>query len=223
MSGPLAVPSERQRHYERGATLFRAGEPGDHMVVVRTGSVRVNRDLGDRQLSLGVAGPGDMLGEDGIVGNVHTTTATALEPTDVLLVDGPSLEAMVTEDPVLAVRLVLALMAKLGAYQERLALLARPSAGRLALALARLAEQIGQKDEDGTLIPRKLRDLAGDVGLDEATLGTASTVLVRERLVRVKKHGIVVPNVARMYEFVKSSDAVEPSSKGAEPVRPHGA
>jgi CRP-like cAMP-binding protein len=223
MPSPLDSADGAARRFDAGDTLYREGEPGRGLHILRSGSARVTKRLGDRTLALDLAGPGDLIGEDGLVGDRHLATATALEPTETWQLDAAALEAMLAEDATVAVRLVRTLMRKLDACHERIALLARPSAGRLALTLARLAERIGRPDPDGTLIPRRLREVAIEVGLDEATLGEASTVLVRERLLRIKKNGIVVPDASRMYEFVRASDAIEPPSEGSAPVRTDGA
>ena len=223
MPSPVDASSVRECRYGAGETLFRAGDAGANLFVIREGSVRVSCSLGDRELTLGLVGPGEFIGEDGLIGDAHATTATALEPTCALLVDALSLEAMVAEDAAIAIQLVRALMAKLRAYQDRVALLARPSAGRLALAIARLTESIGQADPEGTLLPRRLRDLAADVGLDEVTLAEASKTLVKERLLRIKKHGIVVPDLQRMYEFVTIADAAATPNLDAEAMRNRGA
>jgi CRP-like cAMP-binding protein len=191
--------------------------------VVRAGEVRVLRELGDREVVVAIVGPGGLVGEDGLVGPVYTTTSVALEPTETIALDTATFEAMVAEDPTLAIRLVRALVEKVDAAHERVALLARPGAARLAETLARLASTIGRPDPEGTLIPRRLRELAHEVGLDEAALGEASMALVRERLLRVRKHGIVVPDARCMYDFVKSADAVPTTIRGATSVRTDGA
>jgi len=213
----------RRRSFAPGDVLHRRGEVGGVVHVVRAGEVRVLRDLGDRQVSVGLVGPGGLVGEDGLVGPTYTTTAVAVESTETLALDTVTFEAMVTEDPTLAVRLVRALVEKLDAAHERVALLARPGAARLAETLARLASTIGRPDPEGILIPRRLRELAREVGLDEPALGEASMVLVRERLLRVRKHGIVVPDARRMYDFVKAADAVPSTIRGATSVRTDGA
>ncbi|MBM4356904.1 MAG: Crp/Fnr family transcriptional regulator [Deltaproteobacteria bacterium] len=223
MATPADLADGATRRYGAGDVLYREGEPGSGLHVLRSGSARVTRRIGDRSLALDVAGPGDVIGEDGLVGAHHLATATALEPTETFVLDAAILEELLAEDVTFAVRLTRTLMRKLDAAHERLALLARPSAGRLALTLARLAERIGLPDPDGTLIPRRLREIGVEVGLDEAALGEASTMLVRERLLRIKKNGIVVAEPSRMYDFVKASDAIEPSSEGAATVRTDGA
>lgn len=203
--------------------VYRRGEPGGVVHVVRSGAVRVVRDLGDRQVAVATVGPGGLVGEDGLLGPTYLASAIALEPTETLAVDATALETLLADDPTIAVRLVRTLVEKLDAAHERIALLSRPSAARLAETLVRLASTIGRPDPEGTLVPRRLRDLSAEVGLDEVALGEASTILVRERLVRIRKHGIVVPDARRMYDFVNAADAVPTPTRSATPVRTDGA
>lgn len=221
--GTMSSALDSALRFETGEQLFREGDACEGLHVLCSGSVRVTKRLDDRAIAIDVAGPGDVIGEDALVTGRYGSTASALEPTETRRLDALTLEVMIAEDATFAVRFARTLIRKLDASGERFSLLARPSAGRLALALVRLAERIGRPDPDGTLIPRRLRELAVELGLDEAALGEASTTLVRERLIRIKKHGIVVPEASRMYEFVTSSDANGALTRDSVPVKPHGA
>jgi|tagenome__1003787_1003787.scaffolds.fasta_scaffold20972382_1 selenocysteine lyase/cysteine desulfurase/CRP-like cAMP-binding protein len=64
------------------ATLFRAGAPVEHLLVLCAGTVGIGDPV------LGTAGPGDVLGELALNGpTTHTAAATALEPVDGFLLE----------------------------------------------------------------------------------------------------------------------------------------
>jgi CRP-like cAMP-binding protein len=193
------------KQFAAGDVLFREGEPGQFLYVIQQGSVRLTRQLGGREVTVGELGDGDFVGEVGVVCDAQTATATAVSPTSCLLVDAPALEEMVTNDAEIGVRFIRGLIERLAASQRQLDLVVGPAAARVALAIARRAEQEGSREPDGIMVARRLRDIGGEAGLDETELSEVSKLLVRERLVRIKRNGVLVPDVHRMYEFVKSA------------------
>jgi hypothetical protein len=83
---------------------------------------------------------------------------------------------------------------------------ARDARTRIGMAIIRHAEASGQKDAEGTFIERRLSDIGEEVAVPKAELGEISKHLLRLQLLRLKRNGILVPDVARLYEFVKSAD-----------------
>jgi hypothetical protein len=69
-----------------GDTLFQAGTPGAHVYLVRQGKVRVLRTTkAGGEISVGSAGPGDLLGEYSLVPpGLNTATCRAAGPGQVL-------------------------------------------------------------------------------------------------------------------------------------------
>ncbi len=204
---PVETPAEEHgKQFEAGEVLFREGEPGRHLYVIQHGAVRVTKQLAGRDVIMADLGDGEFVGEIGVVCNVHTLTAVALEATQCLLVDAVALEEMVANDGEIGVRLVRALAQRLAACHLQLDLIGRPPAARVALAIARHCENEGQPEPEGLFVPRRLRDLGGELAVGEEELGLVSKVLIRERLIRIKRNGILVPDLHRMYDFVRAAD-----------------
>ncbi|RMH41561.1 MAG: cyclic nucleotide-binding domain-containing protein [Deltaproteobacteria bacterium] len=65
------LPFMRKERHADGDVLFRAGEPSDRMFLIESGGVRLD-ELGHR------LGPGDVLGEIGVVSPDNRRTATAV-------------------------------------------------------------------------------------------------------------------------------------------------
>ena len=106
------------REFQAGDSLFREGEPGMEMYVIQQGTVRVSKNIDGTETVLAQLGEGEFVGELAVVrGGAHTTTATATEVTKVLVVTGPVLEDMVTEDSEIAVRFIRGLASRLAASQ----------------------------------------------------------------------------------------------------------
>ena len=196
------------REFQTGEVLFREGEPGDVMFVIRQGSVRVTKDIDGSPTVMADLGDGDFVGAIGVVkGGSRTTTAVATAPTRCLVIDAGMLEEMVTEDHELAVRFIRGLADRLASSHEMLGLVGyRDSRTRVCMALIRHAEASKDVRPEGTWIPKRLGDIGDEVSVSKVELGEISKHFLRLQLVRIKRDGILVPDVSRLYGFVKSGD-----------------
>ncbi|MCA1712819.1 MAG: cyclic nucleotide-binding domain-containing protein [Actinobacteria bacterium] len=141
---PLFAPAEPEllcrlaassfpRRLARGQVLFVEGEPCEHLYVVVSGrlSISVTSTRGD-ELVLSVLGPGDALGELGVVdGGTRSAGATAVDEVQLLAVPAAAVRQLMASSPPVA----------LAAAEAQVA--ARLGAGRQALnrALSRFADR----------------------------------------------------------------------------------
>ncbi len=88
------------RTFHKGAVLFREGQPGDVAYIVKKGRVAVYRVINKRRVVLGERGPGEMVGEMGVMtGEPRTSSAEALEYTEALVCDQNLLHTMLLKSP----------------------------------------------------------------------------------------------------------------------------
>lgn len=74
--------------YEKGDTIFRAGEAGNHAYVINSGLIKVYHLEQGQQKIVGYMKPGQVLGEMAIItGEPRAATAEAEERTEILVVD----------------------------------------------------------------------------------------------------------------------------------------
>ncbi len=76
---------------------------------------------------------------------------------------------------------------------------------RVCSAIVKHAEESEEQDDQGVWVRRRLGDIGQEVGVSEQELGEISKHLMRSRLIRIKRDAVLVPDVARMYEFIKSN------------------
>ncbi|HMO50378.1 MAG TPA: YhjD/YihY/BrkB family envelope integrity protein [Kiritimatiellia bacterium] len=101
-----------------GETLFRHGDPGEHMYVILDGRIRLTRD--DRELA--VMGPGDYFGEMSLLTRApRAATATALEATRLAIINQENFDLLVRENPVLVRRLLEELARRLATANQKIA------------------------------------------------------------------------------------------------------
>jgi uncharacterized membrane protein len=87
-----------------GAVLFRAGEPGDSMFIVRHGAVELFvKDTAGQKIVLHTARPGDFFGELSLLdGGSRTATAVVLEATTMFVLDREDLLLLFQKRPAAA-------------------------------------------------------------------------------------------------------------------------
>jgi CRP-like cAMP-binding protein len=205
---PQAIVTPGAREFKPGEVLFHEGEPGEVMFVIQQGSVVVSKSIDGTPTTLAELGAGDFVGELVVVrGGHHTTTAMATAATKVMVIDGPTLEGMVTMDSEIAVRFIRGLASRLAASHDMLALVgARDSRTRVIMAIIRHAEVSRDTRPDGVWISKRLGDIAEEVAVSAQEMGEISKFFLQMKLLRIKRDGILVPDVARLYECVKSGD-----------------
>ncbi|HEV2477101.1 MAG TPA: Crp/Fnr family transcriptional regulator [Candidatus Dormibacteraeota bacterium] len=172
-------PSIRLRKLERGAYLFREGDPGSFLCVVVRGKVKIGSvGQSGTEVVFAVAGPGDVLGELSLFAEdgERTADAQALEQTECLTLARDPLIAFLSSRPALLVRIISTLcayIARKDAAVGEIAFLDIPA--RVALKLLELAESNGRRTDSGVLIdmPLSQRTLAGMVGASRENVNRA--------------------------------------------------
>ena len=68
------------RRFRKGSLLIQEGDVGDTLFIIQSGRLRVfSADDRDREITLGVYGPGDYVGEMALDGGPRSATVEALE------------------------------------------------------------------------------------------------------------------------------------------------
>jgi CRP/FNR family cyclic AMP-dependent transcriptional regulator len=205
-----AMPALRElggeRRYRAGATLFHQGdEPGSVFVLVE-GRVKFSL-LGPqgREVIVGFAGPGDLIGEvSALDGSPRGTTAEAVDDVRALAVTRAAFERLVSTDPELALRMVRHLAARLRlADEQRLEFAAFDVVGRVARRLVELAERHGEPAERGTAItlPLSQDELAAWTASSREAVAKALHLLRELRWVETHRRRIVVLDAQALREY----------------------
>ncbi len=178
------------RTYKTGQPIFMRGDPGESMMVVVSGRVRVSRTSYDgREVVLAVFGPGEVLGEIAMIdGGERTADAAALEPVDLLILHRRDFHAFLLEHPAVAIELLVLVCRRLRETDDQLEdLNFLPLRTRLAKRLVDLAEHFGTETDAGGVrigIPMSQQFLASMIG--------TSREAVNKQLRSWEEDGIIV-------------------------------
>jgi CRP/FNR family transcriptional regulator, cyclic AMP receptor protein len=111
-----------EKRFAAGEVLLREGDPSDSVVLVQDGRVEVLRSAGADEILLGSAGPGEFIGEMGVLeGRARGATVRAAGAVTVELIGREAFLARVSEDPALAHRLLVRMSARLRHVEDLLA------------------------------------------------------------------------------------------------------
>ncbi|MCB2155796.1 cyclic nucleotide-binding domain-containing protein [bacterium] len=93
----------------RGQTLLEEGEEGRDVLIIVSGRVGIHIESIAPYVEVGITrlGPGEVIGEMALVGGqVRSATAVAIDPCEILVVNGEELCRMFDEQPNLAMRMM---------------------------------------------------------------------------------------------------------------------
>ena len=142
----------RVRRWEQGELLVRAGDRVDSATVLLRGSVKVHKTAAEgADVVLALLGPGDLLGEMSAVGEaMRSADATALEPSEGLVISVPDLRAFLAAHPRATSALLEMAIARLHVSDlRRIEFATAGSLARVATRLLELVERFGVQREDG--------------------------------------------------------------------------
>ena len=163
----------QRRKIATGAVLMYEGDPGDRVVVLLAGRVKVTTTGDDGQETLlSIRGPGEILGELSFLDDQpRFGTVTTLEPVEILAIAAVGF----------------------GRVQFR----ELDTVGRLAARLVELCERYGEVTPEGTIIslPLTQEELGAWTGASHAGVAKALQTLRELGWIRTQRKQIVVCNI----------------------------
>lgn len=184
------------RDLKTGQVLLRQGETGDEFFVIQKGSLRLSARADGSELTLGVLGPGEYLGEMSLIDQFpRSATAVALEGTSVLALGRAAFCSLVVEKPDLAQALLKGLARRLRKTNQDAAAIANMTVyRRLARKLLDLASSHGKETDAGVRVgvPLSMDTLASMVASDASGVKLLVELLEHEGvLTREQDHFVI--------------------------------
>lgn len=186
-----------ERIFEDGEIIFDEGDAGADLYVIRSGQVQISRSNPASARVVAKLGPGDFFGEMSVVlGETRTARAISVGRTELLELDGETMEAMCIERPEIAIRMIQRLAVRLIAAERRLAAL---GLDELVGPLVRfLSEQEQDNLDDELRFRTTLRKLSIGSNLSLQETHKALHQLMDEKLVRLVGDELIAPDRAAL-------------------------
>ncbi|MFC8171001.1 Crp/Fnr family transcriptional regulator [Streptomyces sp. NPDC057242] len=191
----LSIGSPRQ--YPPGAKILAEGTPGDCLMLLKNGYVKVTRKRANgREALIAIRAGGDVVGEMAVIDDVpRSATVTAGADIDVHVVQRRAVQKFLDKHPETALQIVRLSNRRLrSANSWRSAFGEFPVQVRLARVLAELAENHGKSLGSHTLICVELTqaELGALIGSRERAVQKALERLRAEGVVRIKNREMAV-------------------------------
>lgn len=181
-------------HLPANFTIFREGDPADHVYSISGGTVKLYKLMSDgRRQIIGFLYSGDMFGLGLDTGYVYT--AETVTPTQLCRFTHRKLDTLMVEIPRLERRLFSVTVKDLVAAQEQMLLLGRKTAKeKVATFLMRLSRRAQQQSMPASPIalPMSRADIADYLGLTIETVSRTFTQLKKEGIIGLPASGHVV-------------------------------
>lgn len=195
----VLLAQARRAAVARNDALYLPGDVARYVYFVMAGRVKIVRTLASgAETIVAIRKPGDVVGEVGWMypQSRRETSAIALDPGEVAILDAAQFERLLLADVLLAGAFARGIARRLDALEIELTELAGKSVpGRLVDLLGRLAAEHGQTEADGTVrigISLTHQDLADLIGTSRETLTRELGVLADVGLLRVAPRSIVL-------------------------------
>ncbi|MGB3065089.1 Crp/Fnr family transcriptional regulator [Sphingobacterium thalpophilum] len=184
---------------KKGQQFIHEGATAEGIYFVQSGLVKVHRRLGDKEMVVRFAGPGDIVGHRGVssADAVYPISATALDTTQLCFVDLPFFLSTLRVNPELSYRLMLFFADELQLSEQKMCNLYQLTAkSRLAWSLLLFQRIFGADATDGYIgfSPSK-KDLAAYIGTTYETLYRMLAELSELAAIRLEGRRIFIQNV----------------------------
>src|ERR1700710_2565897 len=191
---------------KRGATIVSKGDPGNSLVVVISGTVKISISSVDgRSAILNLIGPGEIFGEVALLdGMARTADATANTDCEIFVIDRREFIPFVRSQPTLAMKIIELLCMRLRWTSDQVEeVILQNLPGRLASALLRLTEK-HKLAPGGRTIAITQQQISEMVGMTRESINKQLRVWAARNWVRLEHGAIVVLNAAPLQELVEA-------------------
>ena len=193
----LLVSTARKQQYPKGSIVFFEGDPGDFLMVVLSGKVKVAL-LGEngQEVILSILGPDSFFGEMALLETEpRSATVFTLEKSVFLRLERDRFFGLLGQHPSIALKILKHLSSRLRQANEQIRSLAMFDIyGRIARCLLNLGQTQGKRLGNRIVIPDRpsFQDLAHMVGCSRETLSRALKVLQQNGYLTINKKEIVM-------------------------------
>ncbi len=198
--------------HAKGEAIYSRGAPGDSLMVLLAGSLKIVNVTADaREVVLGFAKPGALIGEIAVLdGSPRSADVVALEATESFIVYRRDLVPILrsSEDAMLA--LIQGLCAMIRSTNALVESHGMHTSARGAACLNQLAAQHGREDPNGgVLIDLKItqRDLGNYLGLTRETVSRMLGEFRAAGLIELKGSSIVIHNRDGLQDMAETERA----------------
>jgi CRP/FNR family transcriptional regulator, cyclic AMP receptor protein len=200
-----------ERKFPARHTVFHEGEPGDHLLVVTHGRVKVSLLSPEgKEAILSILEPGDLFGEMALLdGEPRSATVTTMEDCTFLFIWRRDFLPFLERNPQVSLKLLAALSRRLRSTNDMVEGLSfRSLAARLSRILINLGQQYGRLTGQGIVIGLKLsqEELGNLVGVSRESVNRQMRLWVEGGVLDYDHGTVVLKNSEVLFRESLSSE-----------------
>jgi CRP/FNR family transcriptional regulator, cyclic AMP receptor protein len=187
---------------KRGATIFSKGDPGNSLIAVISGTVKISISSPDgRNAILNLIGAGEIFGEVAVLdGHARTADAIANSNCEIVVIDRREFLPFVKSQPALAMKFIELLCTRLRWTSDQVEeVILQDLPGRLASALIRLTDR-HQAAPDCRTIAVTQQEISEMVGMSRESINKQLRAWAARSWVRLEHGAIVVLDIDSLQE-----------------------
>ncbi len=200
-----AIDSNRKIfNYKKSERIFNENEVVAGMYFIYSGTVKVHKQWGDKELIVRFAKKGDIFGHRGLGNDTHyPISATALEPVTVCFIDLDFFKASLKVNHEYAYHLMMFFADELQESEKKMRDLAHMSVkGRIANALIRLKTKFGLHKDGYIDILLSRQDIASFAGTTYETVFRMLTEFMEMGIIKIDGKKITVIDENELYSLI---------------------
>ena len=197
---------EFERSLKAGELLFKQGDAGNEMFLIRSGKIKITRSAGAVEKTLAVLKEGDFFGEMAVIdGSPRSAAATAIEETKLMIVDREAFNSQLKNNPMIAYVLETMSRRLRETNKQVEFLLIRDEMRRVVAMLVSMAKERGANTPDGVVIdfPYDYATLGGMVGMEAFKTEEIIKKLLSLNLIKIEDRKLIMPSLGDIDEYLR--------------------
>ncbi|HET7658624.1 MAG TPA: Crp/Fnr family transcriptional regulator [Bacillales bacterium] len=195
------------RVYPKRQYIFMEGEQREAVFFIQSGAVKTFKiDESGHEQVINILDKDEMFPHIGFFEtNPYPATAEAIEKTELLIIRIDDFDNLLTQHPVIALKVMKIMGQKILMLQQRIQeLISQDVEHRLVRVLIRLARESGRKEGNGVHIhmPITNQDLANMVGSTRETVNRLLNSYKKANLLEATRQGISIHDVDRLKQYL---------------------
>lgn len=202
----IAADAVQRRAYEPGDLLFREGDEGEAVYLLRAGTAKLSKvDLAGHEKTLALLRPPEFFGEMALLGDTErSATAVAATAVEVLLLFGDDFHRLMRDNPSIALNVNATLARRLRGMDDEAQVLSYQDAqGRVAYVLLRLHRAgVFEVGDRAPLVRLTHQELANMAGTSRETVTRALKALEAEGVIVTRPKEILLTDTQGLEEIL---------------------
>ncbi len=202
----IVADAVQRRHYGAGEVLFREGDAGEAVYLLRQGTVKLSKvDLGGHEKTLALLRPPEFFGEMAPLSeSSRSATAVAVDEVEAMLLFGDDFHRLMHDFPRVGLNVNATLARRLRGMDDEAQVLSYQDAqGRVAYVLLRLHRAgVFEVGERAPLVRLTHQELANMAGTSRETVTRALKALESEGVIETRPKEILLTDTQGLEEIL---------------------